>query len=226
MAPLAKVLRDTRETTLYVGLCWNCKKIESTDEPLQRCGGCQLVPYCSQECQRNDRGNHKNVCKTFPVINGRNVLYTRQPWKEHLERLRLRAAELPRADKTAIPLFKQPWVCHTCKESNPKKLVTCKCRALSYCSKRCSRVDRQHKKDCNKLSDLIKIVSMNQIQLGYPYSLLYSLEHTWGYAEFEERKFLNIHLIMTTAMWETTGTDSRDEIFLRSLWQQGFAQAF
>ena len=228
MAPLTKKLY-IQDTTLYIGLCWCCKKIGSTDEPLQRCGGCQLVPYCSKDCQRDDRVNHKDVCKEFPVTLGKNALYTKGPWEEHIKNLLIRATDLPNADKTAIPLFMTPWACHTCNESNPKQLTTCKCGTVSYCSKKCSRTDRQHKKKCSQLRDLIKTISMNHIQLGYPYSLLYTLETTWlatRHPAFKDLKLLNVHLIMTTTMWETTGTDPEDELFLRSLWQQGFAQAF
>ena len=32
------------------------------------CGGCLLVAYCSEECQRNEYGNHKPRCKKLREI--------------------------------------------------------------------------------------------------------------------------------------------------------------
>ena len=71
----------------YSGLCYNCS-VPRTNRPLQRCGGCQLVAYCCRECQKDDWSEHKIVCKEFPAIKGKNVLYTKGSWKEHIAGLR------------------------------------------------------------------------------------------------------------------------------------------
>ena len=60
----------------FVGLCYNCY-LPGSLYPLQRCSGCQLVSYCSRECQKKDRSRHKYVCKEFPAVNGKNVLFTK-----------------------------------------------------------------------------------------------------------------------------------------------------
>ena len=36
----------------FVGLCYVCYSPGSTTMPLKRCGGCQLVAYCSKLCQK------------------------------------------------------------------------------------------------------------------------------------------------------------------------------
>ena len=75
--------------------CNYCYEPGTHLQPLQRCGGCQLVSYCSRYCQNNDRTWHKYVCKEFPVVNGNNVFFTTGPTKEHLDGLHERAARLP-----------------------------------------------------------------------------------------------------------------------------------
>ena len=145
-------MKGSLNDSFYVSLCWHCKSAGSTTQPLQRCGGCQLVPYCSRECQRGDRSSHKYICKEFPVVNGKNALYTtgRGLWENHIAGLRRRAARLPEAEVNN-PIFKTPWVCNTCRETHPSRLTNCKCGCISYCSKSCSNVDKLHKKDCNLL---------------------------------------------------------------------------
>ena len=42
--------------------CWNCKTDCSVDM-LQWCAACNVVAYCSRECQRKDSKAHKPGCK-------------------------------------------------------------------------------------------------------------------------------------------------------------------
>ena len=203
--------------------------IGSTNRPLQRCGGCQLIPYCSKDCQKDDRPSHREFCREFPVSNGKNALHTEGPWEEHIKHLRQRASQLPNAECVATPLFVEPWSCHTCHETSPNRLTTCKCGVVCHCSKKCARADRLHKKRCNPLSELMKAVSMNYVRLGYPYSLLFALEMIPNglvgvdNVAVENLTSLNIHLVMTKAMWDSV---AEDEFFMRLLWQEGFARAF
>ena len=111
----------------FVGLCYNCKESRSPTQSLQRCGGCQLVGYCSRDCQKQDRSTYKFVCKEFPVVNGLNALYTTGPWKEHLAGLRERAARLPHAEIAAKPIFQNPRVCNNCQKSRHDHLTDCEC---------------------------------------------------------------------------------------------------
>ena len=72
----------------FVGQCYFCNVPGSPARPLKRCGGCQLVAYCSKECQMNHRSKHKPACKEFPVVNGVNSLHTTGSWKDHIAHLR------------------------------------------------------------------------------------------------------------------------------------------
>ena len=133
----------------FVGLCYSCTGLPAPS--LHRCGGCQLVAYCSRHCQKNDWSNHKYVCKEFPVVKGKNVLHTTKPWKNHLISLREQAAQVPNAD---LSIFSNPRVCHTCREARPDLLMDCECYCVSYCSKRCAKADKQHKKHCSDLNHI------------------------------------------------------------------------
>ena len=88
---LKDVLRITmkhrRESRpFFVGLCYYCKELGGPEGILLRCSGCQLVAYCSRDCQKEDRSGHKIMCKEFPVVNGKNALYTTGPFVDHIAR--------------------------------------------------------------------------------------------------------------------------------------------
>jgi TPR repeat protein len=44
-------------------VCANCGKSEVDEVKLKKCDGCNLVKYCSVECQKNHRPQHKKACK-------------------------------------------------------------------------------------------------------------------------------------------------------------------
>ena len=143
----------------FVDLCYCCNV--SILAPLLRCSGCQLVAYCSRDCQRANWQSHKKVCKEFPVVKGKNVLCTGStgtPWKKHIAGLRERAAHLPHseAEVAAKSIFRNPRVCRTCREaSRPDHLtIDCACACVSYCNKRCAKADKMHHQDCNHLQHI------------------------------------------------------------------------
>mmetsp|Transcript_25193 Transcript_25193/g.59939 ORF Transcript_25193/g.59939 Transcript_25193/m.59939 type:complete len:121 (+) Transcript_25193:536-898(+) len=43
--------------------CANCGKQGSDTVKLKKCNACQLVKYCSVECQKAHRKQHKKACK-------------------------------------------------------------------------------------------------------------------------------------------------------------------
>ena len=42
--------------------CALCRKNEQWEKPFPECSGCNLVIYCSRECQKSDWKNHKRLC--------------------------------------------------------------------------------------------------------------------------------------------------------------------
>ena len=133
----------------FAALCNNCY-INHALCPLKQCGGCQLVGYCNRSCQKEDRSRHKYVCKEFPVVSGKNVLCTTGSWENHIADLRERAARIPHAK----PIFFNPRVCSSCWEARQDRLTDCECGTVSYCSKRCIKVDNQHAKHCASLGQI------------------------------------------------------------------------
>ena len=139
----------------FVSLCFYCRtpRNATSMKTLYRCGGCHLVSYCSKDCQKNDRGSHKYVCKEFPVVNGKNALFTTGSWTDHIAGLRKRADRLPQAERNAKPIFRNPGVCRTCWETQPDRLTCCSCcGCVSYCSNKCKLADKQHMEDCPQLA--------------------------------------------------------------------------
>lgn len=157
---------DCKYHPYFTGLCFSCYNPYPNgipEEPLQRCGGCQLVAYCSRYCQKKDWSLHKHVCKAFPVVKGKNVLHSTGPWKTHITALRERAALLPHAEVASKPIFFNPRVCPTCKEARQDRLTDCKCTYVSYCSRNCSKADKQHREDCRL------ILGISRLYNYYPY---------------------------------------------------------
>ena len=144
----------------FVGLCYVCYSPGSTTKPLKRCGGCQLVAYCSRLCQKSDWRMHKHICKEFPIVKGKNVLCTTGSWKKHIKDLHKRADKLADMEKkSAQAIFNNPRVCKMCHEARSDCLTDCKCGYVSYCSNRCIMADNQHERDCLQLSNIGKIYS-------------------------------------------------------------------
>ena len=153
----------------FVSLCFYCRSPGQGTATLYRCGGCQLVSYCSRYCQKNDRSTHKYMCKEFPIVNGMNALFTRGSWEDHIENLRKRADRLPQAEINVKPIFQNPRVCRTCRESRPYHLIDCStCGCVSYCSDKCKVADKQHKEDCPELTIIKTTYTLDKIQYLLP----------------------------------------------------------
>ena len=154
-------MKHRRESRpFFVGLCYYCKELGGPERMLLRCSGCQLVAYCSRDCQKEDRSTHKHVCKEFPVVKGKNVLQAKGSWNKHIGSLRERAARLPNAEIVAEPIFRNPRVCHMCREADSHRLTDCECLCVSYCSKNCANADKNHKKDCSYLKNIAGMYCM------------------------------------------------------------------
>ncbi len=63
--------------------CANCGKVEVDDVKLKICTACRLVKYCSVECQKTHRPQHKKACKKKAAEIRDNRLFT-QPDESYL----------------------------------------------------------------------------------------------------------------------------------------------
>ncbi|CAL4155032.1 unnamed protein product, partial [Meganyctiphanes norvegica] len=71
LCSILKEIRLSRE--FFVGICSFCNTIKDNDHHLHWCSGCQLVAYCSKECQKKDLDFHKHLCKQYLLKNGKNI---------------------------------------------------------------------------------------------------------------------------------------------------------
>ena len=53
---------DLESTDVVMKCCASCGKADVDDVKLKKCA-CKLVRYCTVECQKNHRPQHKKVCK-------------------------------------------------------------------------------------------------------------------------------------------------------------------
>ncbi len=73
---------DLESTDVVMMCCASCGKADVDDVKLKKCG-CKLVRYCSVECQKNHRPQHKNACKKRMAELRDDLLFT-QPDGSHL----------------------------------------------------------------------------------------------------------------------------------------------
>ena len=65
-------------------ICANCGKGEENCSKLQKCGACLSVKYCSAECQKAHRPQHKKECKkrAAELYQLMSILYDEKLFKE------------------------------------------------------------------------------------------------------------------------------------------------
>src|SRR6056300_180744 len=74
-------------------VCASCGKAAVDDVKLKKCA-CNLVKYCSVECQKNNRPQHKRACKKRLAEMRDDRLFT-QPDESHLGECPLCCLALP-----------------------------------------------------------------------------------------------------------------------------------
>ena len=77
----AKIDEESAGTTMMC--CVNCGKAEVDNIKLKICTACKLVRYCSVDCQKNHRPQHKKACKKRAAELRDDKLFT-QPDESHL----------------------------------------------------------------------------------------------------------------------------------------------
>ena len=64
-------------------------------------------------------------------------------------------------------VFHNPQVCHTCHDARPGLLSVCKCYGVSYCSKKCAKIDKTHKEACKLLGQIAQSYSCIYLEDEY-----------------------------------------------------------
>src|SRR6056300_569681 len=81
--------------------CASCGKAEVDDVKLKKCA-CNLVKYCSVDCQKNNRPQHKKACKKRMAELHDDRLFT-QPDESHLGECPICFLPLPLDSQTVMP---------------------------------------------------------------------------------------------------------------------------
>ena len=196
---------NASEGTFIIGICHHCQIPRPIVTSLRRCGGCQLVGYCSIDCQKDDRDAHKKICKKFRVVDGKNVLHTTKPWKEHLSGLIERAGWIDKG----FYIFQNPRVCNKCHEPRQDRLTDCICNCVSYCSKRCSKADKHHKNECSSLHQMAQSKCEYFRDMSYPFSLYWALRSLGDRPVGQARRplhdvaSLDVHVVMNQPLTDS-----------------------
>ena len=98
--------------------CASCDTTATDDIRLMKCDGCDLVKYCSDECQRNHKPEHEEVCKER-VADLRDELLFKQPEGSHMGDCPICSLPLPlEMDESTINNCCSKTICNGCAFAN------------------------------------------------------------------------------------------------------------
>ena len=104
-------------------VCASCGIAEIDDVKLKECDGCDLVRYCSDECQKNHESEHDEQCKKR-AAELRDELLFRQPECSHRGDCPICCLPLPLGmEKTTIMTCCSKVICNGCEYANYKREV-------------------------------------------------------------------------------------------------------
>jgi hypothetical protein len=102
-------------------VCANCGKAAVDEIKLKKCGGCELVKYCSVDCQKNHRPQHKKACKKRLAEMRDDELFS-QPDESHYGECPICCLPLP-LDESQFGVFSCccKRICHGCYHANKQR---------------------------------------------------------------------------------------------------------
>jgi TPR repeat protein len=102
-------------------VCANCGKAGVDDIKLKNCTACKLVKYCSVECQKNHRPQHKKACKKRAAEIRDDRLF-KQPDESHRGECPICCLPLPLDyTKSAMNSCCSKYICKGCAYANKKR---------------------------------------------------------------------------------------------------------
>jgi hypothetical protein len=111
---------EVANTTLC---CASCGKAEVDDVKLKICTACKLVKYCSVDCQKNHRPQHKKACKKRAAEIRDRGLFT-QPDESHLGECPICCLPLPLDfNKWVVNSCCCKRICRGCSHANQKREI-------------------------------------------------------------------------------------------------------
>ena len=101
--------------------CASCGIAEVDDVKLKDCDGCDLVKYCSIECQRDHRPDHEEECKKR-TAELRDELLFKQPKSTHMGDCPICSVPLPLdMNKSSMCYSCSKVICRGCEYANKKR---------------------------------------------------------------------------------------------------------
>ena len=106
------------EDNKEVMCCASCGIAEIDDVKLMPCDGCDLVRYCSDECQNNHNSEHEEDCKKRAAELREELLF-KQPQSSHHGDCPICSLPLPlESKKSAMYMCCSKIICHGCNYAN------------------------------------------------------------------------------------------------------------
>ena len=112
---------DNEKAVLQTFCCASCGIAEIDDIKLVPCDGCDLVKYCSDECKRDHKSEHKEECKTR-AAELRDELLFKQPESTHKGDCPICMVPLPiHGNKSVIYCCCSKLICYGCVVANTQR---------------------------------------------------------------------------------------------------------
>ncbi len=132
-------------------MCWgSCGKAEVDDVKLKGCA-CKLVKYCSVECQKNHRPQHKKTCRKRLAEIRDDKLFT-QPDGNHHGECPICCLPLPLdASKAMMKSCCSKLICNGCNHANKKREIEQRLEhKCPYCREPLPKTDEENKQNTMK----------------------------------------------------------------------------
>ncbi|CAL4059330.1 unnamed protein product, partial [Meganyctiphanes norvegica] len=163
-------LKGAVEYEYFPGLCEVCSAFPLPSRPHIRCAGCQLVSYCSKKCIKDDKSNHRDICKFFSVKNGKNIFTigqekreNRSNWTAYLTDLCNKAKAISNQNYDIEKrMFFGPRMCPICLETRSHMLKDCSCCCVAYCGEEHRLKDNNHLASCKEMMLCAKVYAYRQ----------------------------------------------------------------
>ena len=120
---MMSMVADGEEIEADTLCCASCVAAEVDDIKLMDCDGCDLVKYCSDECQKNHRSEHEEECKKR-AAEIRDELLFKQPESSHLGDCPLCSLPLPLDEKkSGVHSCCSKFICKGCVIANAQRTM-------------------------------------------------------------------------------------------------------
>ena len=112
---------EESETVDASSCCASCGIAAVDDIELKECDNCDLVKYCSEECQNNHKSDHEEACKKR-AAELRDELLFKQPESTHLGDCPICSLPLPIVPREVFTMICcSKTICNGCYYANQKR---------------------------------------------------------------------------------------------------------